>query len=311
MIDLIAYHGQCTDGFGAAYVAKMKFPNAELLPLDYGTEFPLEKFRGKHALILDWSRKKKEENREIAAVAASLTIMDHHKTQKEVLAGEPYAIFDAKRSGIGLAWDFFLGKNSTTPQHSDGTPCVGECSWQERAHHWGAFPYKRPWWVECVQDRDLWLWKYPNSKEMNAFIESFPLSVGAWDLMTTYLPEDVIRYGAAILRHKQKFIDAAVKQAQFGVLTVWLDGDKKKYSAAVVNMLPMHCSEVGEILSGSADVSITWFDRADGRISFSLRSRGDIDVSRIAKEYGGGGHLNAAGFEMSWKDGLNFLGDIN
>ena len=31
----------------------------------------------------------------------------------------------------------------------------------------------------------------------------------------------------------------------------------------------------------------------------SLRSIGDIDVGEIAKQYGGGGHINAAGFKLT------------
>ena len=33
------------------------------------------------------------------------------------------------------------------------------------------------------------------------------------------------------------------------------------------------------------------------KIRFSLQSVGDFDVSAIAKKYGGGGHLNSAGFK--------------
>jgi phosphoesterase RecJ-like protein len=33
----------------------------------------------------------------------------------------------------------------------------------------------------------------------------------------------------------------------------------------------------------------------DGSVFASLRSVGDFDVSKLAKEYGGGGHKNAAG----------------
>ncbi len=33
-------------------------------------------------------------------------------------------------------------------------------------------------------------------------------------------------------------------------------------------------------------------------IIWSLRSRGDFDVSEIAKKFGGGGHKNAAGFTV-------------
>lgn len=37
----------------------------------------------------------------------------------------------------------------------------------------------------------------------------------------------------------------------------------------------------------------------DGRVKVSLRAKGDIDVSRIAATFGGGGHPNAAGFTLA------------
>lgn len=50
--------------------------------------------------------------------------------------------------------------------------------------------------------------------------------------------------------------------------------------------------------------SATYYDSADGKRHFSLRSPEDgADVSKIAGSYGGGGHAHAAGFErpMGWE----------
>jgi phosphoesterase RecJ-like protein len=33
----------------------------------------------------------------------------------------------------------------------------------------------------------------------------------------------------------------------------------------------------------------------DGQVKVSLRGKGDVDVQRIAAQFGGGGHVNAAG----------------
>lgn len=38
-------------------------------------------------------------------------------------------------------------------------------------------------------------------------------------------------------------------------------------------------------------------ERPDGKAKVSLRSRGEVDVEKVARQYGGGGHKNAAGFE--------------
>lgn len=39
-------------------------------------------------------------------------------------------------------------------------------------------------------------------------------------------------------------------------------------------------------------------ERSDGKTKVSLRSRGDVDVEKVARAHGGGGHKNAAGFEL-------------
>lgn len=292
MVDLIAYHANCSDGFGAAYVAHLKYPEAELLPLDYGADFPLEKFRGKHALMLDWSRKKKEENQEVASVAARLLILDHHKTQKEVLEGEPYAIFDQSRSGVGLAWDYLFGFQRLF--QNEGTTFISS--------------QPRPWWVNYIEDRDLWTWKLQASKAVNAFIGSFEHTLEDFKELIHTDQTVAIESGIALLRQQVKFVGLAVKQAQFGK---WFDPDNQKdRTVAAVNMLPMHCSEVGEILAKNHDIGMTWFERGDGKISFSLRSDGRIDVSDIAKKFGGGGHKQAAGFEMGYGDGKDFLDEV-
>ncbi|HEY6554426.1 MAG TPA: phosphohydrolase, partial [Vicinamibacteria bacterium] len=43
---------------------------------------------------------------------------------------------------------------------------------------------------------------------------------------------------------------------------------------------------------------VGWWRRADGLFQYSLRSRGEFDVSAVAMGYGGGGHRNAAGFQL-------------
>ncbi|MEM9592744.1 MAG: bifunctional oligoribonuclease/PAP phosphatase NrnA [Acidobacteriota bacterium] len=43
-------------------------------------------------------------------------------------------------------------------------------------------------------------------------------------------------------------------------------------------------------------------DLEDGRIKVSLRSRGTVDVERVARSHGGGGHKNAAGFTAELQD---------
>jgi phosphoesterase RecJ-like protein len=46
-------------------------------------------------------------------------------------------------------------------------------------------------------------------------------------------------------------------------------------------------------------VALLYRELSGGRVKVSLRSKGDLDVHRLASEFGGGGHRNASGIVMS------------
>jgi phosphoesterase RecJ-like protein len=52
-------------------------------------------------------------------------------------------------------------------------------------------------------------------------------------------------------------------------------------------------------------VGLLFNEREDGSIKVSMRSKDDVDISLIAKEFGGGGHRNAAGFELKKEEAKN------
>src|SRR5258708_22202166 len=105
-MDLIIYHNSCPDGWAAAYICHLKYPEAELMPLNHGL-LPValdELFNyatGKDVIMVDYSLRTRELNDHLSAVAKSFRILDHHKTAQAVLEGAPYATFDMKRSGAG------------------------------------------------------------------------------------------------------------------------------------------------------------------------------------------------------------------
>jgi bifunctional oligoribonuclease and PAP phosphatase NrnA len=46
---------------------------------------------------------------------------------------------------------------------------------------------------------------------------------------------------------------------------------------------------------GDVEVAAFFRELPDGRFRVSLRSKGQLDVSKIAEEFGGGGHICASG----------------
>ncbi len=57
-----------------------------------------------------------------------------------------------------------------------------------------------------------------------------------------------------------------------------------------------------------AKVAVLISEMEDGTLRASLRSKGDIDVRRVAQKFGGGGHKKAAGFRTTaWKGNMRGL----
>ena len=285
--DICIFHGNCADGFSAAWAVWRRWGDAvQFVPGVYGQDPP--DVTGKAVLMVDFSYKRPVLE-QMSKSAASITILDHHKTAQadletfailnpvsaddieDILAstqpgiGNIRAEFDMSRSGAVMAWQFC----------HPGEPI--------------------PRLLLYVQDRDLWLFKLGFSREVAAYIFSFPYEFGQWDWMVEQAEgpqlQTAIEAGAAIERKHQKDVAELLSQT---TRTMVIGG----HTVPVANLPYTMASDAAGKLSEGQPFAACYFDRPDARV-FSLRSRGDgLDVSEIAKAYGGGGHKNAAGFQM-------------
>ena len=254
---LVIYHGKCIDGFTSAWVAWTKWgPDAEYIGASYGEEPP--DVRGRDVLIVDFSYKRSVLER-MAEEARSLRVLDHHKTAEEDLRGLPFCLFDMERSGAGIAWDDL------------------RCT-------------ERPWLVDYVEDRDLWRWELPDSRAVSAYISTVEQTFPAWSHLAAMPLSQAAERGAAVVSYIDRYVQEMSAQAR------WVEFEGHR--VPVVNAPYLNTSELVGALAEAAPFAVGWFQRQDGKYQHSLRSRGDgaVDVSEVAKRYGGGGHRNAAGF---------------
>ena len=286
---LCIYHANCADGFGAAWVVRQFFQGAaDFVAAQYGQQPP--DVTGRDVIMVDFSYKRPVIE-EMAVKARTILILDHHKTAAEDLAGFPmcsgvyspegmllykqeigapvavHAIFDMERSGAGLAWDFFFA----------GHP--------------------RPALIDYVEDRDLWRFRLPMTRDVQSCVVSHPYDFGRWDWLmsradNTLGVQEMAAEGAAIDRKLQQDIASILavppRRMKLGGVDV-----------PVVNAPGMWASDMAGQMAKTEPFAAIYFDTPTERV-FSLRSRGDggMDVSAIAKGYGGGGHKNAAGFQV-------------
>lgn len=260
---IVIYHGRCIDGFTAAWVARLRYgeDSATYVPAKYGDAPP--DVTGEDVLIVDFSYPRATLEA-MAASAKSLLVLDHHRTAAADLDGLPYAHFDMGRSGAGLTWDRLFADNV------------------------------RPPLVSYVEDRDLWRFALPSSKEINAVIGATEQTWENWDELRCQVSAEIgatVRSGALLLRSVNRYVSEMSKQAR----TIDFEGHR----VPIVNAPYLNVSELVGALAETAPFAIGWYQRGDGKYAYSLRSRGDFDVSELAKKYGGGGHKNAAGFVVA------------
>lgn len=256
----VLYHAVCYDGFSAAWAAWKVFGDeAVYLPVSYGNPFPAQVPVGAVVFILDFSYPRAD-LREHWSQSASLVVLDHHKTAQAELAGLDFATFDMDKSGAVLAWEYF----------HKGKPL--------------------PPLLAYVQDRDLWRWELPRSREVSAALHAYEFDFATWDQLAGMDMDALATEGEAIERFKTKQVKMICDQATMG--------DIGGHYVPLVNATAFW-SEVGEeLLARYPDAPMvgSWFLRSDGQQQWSLRSRPGFDCASVARALGGGGHAQAAGF---------------
>lgn len=263
-------HHADADGFGAAYAVHCAY-QAEIayIPVQYGQPVPDIPEGTTDLYIVDFSYDR--ETCEALNEKYKTTIIDHHKTAEAALEGLDYVIFDQSKSGAALAWEHF---------HPTDLPPI----------------------LQYVQDRDLWKFELPHSKEVNLYISTIPWDFDMWDKFDLNL---AIIAGTAISLFQDGQVKGALRDAYmvgFSTSTMEFDAGSGVSDCLVPQVnCSANTSEVGHALLEEypdSPFAVMYCDRADGKRSMSLRSRGDFDVSALAKNFGGGGHAAAAGYEL-------------
>ena len=325
MKPLVIYHKACADGFGAAFAAWLKLGDeAEYVPMYYGKE--TEQFSilengefdsdftilNREIFILDFSFP-----RWIMEGLFDLTKrvvwLDHHKTAFEMwcqterkyfcnqeilpdVTRNHYIKLDNNKSGAMLAWEYF---------HPDT---------------------EVPMLIRHIDDYDRWVFALKGTKEINKALWSFtPWTFPLWqEIIDDDQYGSMWSQGSAILRAHNQNVQSVVKGAarkceipfnEEAALDCvepcleWNDDGYWMVQGLAANCPPHLTSDVGhELANQSGTFGLLWTLDKNNVCKCSLRSNGDYDVSAIAKAFGGGGHRNAAGFQVDIQTLLRWIG---
>jgi oligoribonuclease NrnB/cAMP/cGMP phosphodiesterase (DHH superfamily) len=200
----------------------------------------------------------------------SLTWIDHHKSiidQAEANNFKPAGLRDIDYSACELCWKYFYPKKD-----------------MPKAVHWlGRYD----------------IWKFQNIEGCEEFqygMQSYPMNPDdkMWDKLfkdDSYCDE-VVKEGKAILRYKTQTDSLVCKDFAFDV-----------------DFEGLKCVAINSAIKGSSQFKDKWkTGKYDAMFKFTLKpnkewdvslyseNKKDIDLSKIAKKYGGGGHFSASGF---------------
>lgn len=268
MKPICIYHGNCADGFGAAWVFK-RWADREH---DFHAgvyQNPPPDIEGRDVYLVDFSYKRAVVE-EICEKATRVVLIDHHKTAIEDLrplieSRRIEALVNLEKSGATLAWEWFHG-------HSES---------------------EMPQLLRHIEDRDLWRFALPGTREIQANVFSHPYDFEVWDKLMERPVEELIAEGRAIERKHFKdireLLPVVTRRMKIG-----------GYDVPIANLPYIHVSDAAHELAKGEPFAGCYWDTPDGRV-FGLRSTdAGIDVSEIAKQYGGGGHAHAAGFRVPY-----------
>lgn len=175
--EVVLYHADCPDGFGAAWAVWNRYPTARFVMARHGQP-PPDGLAGKRLVIVDFSYARPTIE-QLAGVTSALAILDHHVTAQQALGDLPYTHYEQNKSGAVLAWEW--------------------------AHRTAA-----PWLLQYVQDKDLHRWQLPESRAINAAIEPYSFDFDVWNGLQQ---DGLVTEGRAILRAQEQLIDKLLRTA--------------------------------------------------------------------------------------------------
>jgi oligoribonuclease NrnB/cAMP/cGMP phosphodiesterase (DHH superfamily) len=283
MKHLCIYHNADLDGKCSAAIAMRYLTQAgssvELLGINYGEPFPWERVDKDTAVVmLDFSIQPFEGMLELNRKAGSFTWIDHHSS----------AIVDYEAQDV--RW--------TTKLRTDQAAC--ELTW-EHYHGADAMP-KSVYWLGRY---DIWMWK--GMKDVLEFqyglrsVQNGPTDA-IWDALLIVTMENnrvadsLVDAGRHILRYNKLQDDIYAKATCFEI-----EWHGLRFIAS--NAQLTNSALFDSVFNPEKHDAMMTFGYRKGKWTVSMYAERDIcnirgfHLGEIAKEYGGGGHPGAAGFQ--------------
>jgi len=277
----VFYHSKDLDGWASGAIVKHKYPEAEMFPINYGDKFPWSEIKPDDVVyMVDFSLSIEDMDRLNNHLQQNLAWIDHHIGIIREYEDTPMRYLP------------ILGKRDTSV-------AACELTWEF------LFGGRIPVFIRLLSLYDTWS---HNDREFDwNFIEDFQYGFKAgskdpkddmsfWDMWFRFkdredLAHEVMLDGKLIRSYIEDRFETTLRDRSYKI-------DWEGYRCLVVNGDPY----IANFMTRSKEfegcfVAISYVNRKGESWEVSLRTlRNDIDLSVLAKKYGGGGHRAAAGF---------------
>ena len=256
----------CSDGFSAAMCFWSKYGNdATYVGGFHHKRIDLEQFRDKHVIFVDFAYPVTYMD-EIYKVAASMLVIDHHKTTMLELGVRPYVRISLESCACVMSWQLLYGHESQLPRML--MHILDQDTGRHANHHTRSFVQRLR---ASKESFDTW-WTLLDTVEDDHHYQQF-------------IQDGII----LVADHKSK-----CEKLTASAFPITLGGVR----GLAVNANKYFSSDVCELLAESSGTfGASFFFRDDTCVEFTLASH-VVDVENIANLYHGGGHKQCAGFSM-------------
>jgi hypothetical protein len=303
-------HANCFDGAAAAWVVKKFIPHAEVFPMQYGHEVPVD-VTDARVYVVDFIFPP-EMMFYLMGRAKHLTLLDHHEKARTFVRDTMAYLKDDRV----FAASYREIVDEVTGDVCNSATFINKLEESKQVAHlehsetqsgalmtWNHFSSERPpEIISHVSDYDRWDFELPGTEAIIAGLDRYAIDVDEYTILfkdpdLCILLEAV---GKEILAYRDTVISEIIKQTLRTITLRNAKGDV--YTVPLINCPKIFISKALERLAKGAPFAVGYYDTVKERI-YSLRSTKGVGVNvhEIAMHYseGGGGHEHAAGFPMA------------
>lgn len=271
------YHSADLDGACAGAIVKMKHPECELLPINYGDPFPWESIEPQEVVyMVDFSLPLEEMHR--LNGSCRLIWIDHHKSALLAAVEAQFIAWEGQktvsgRAGCELTWEFCY----------PATPVPLAVELLGRYDVWDQSDPQR--WAEEILPFQYGMRNHPDTSPANQVLWAWVINKGFAAVAGVTLT------GRTLLEYEGR-------QNAMYARTCAFDTEIDGLRAVAVNKGLCNALLFAEVYDPERhDVMCSFYQGKDRHWKVSLYAeKPEVDVSVLAKARGGGGHKGAAGF---------------